>query len=280
MRQLLLSQPRDDYRELLELTVIFLGGIPARGVKFMAPGAIHHARWMAKALYSLKIWLFRGQFKLTAREEKGLHDVCMFVVLLYVSAWFTAPYAASSPRNDLRFLKQLCTYNNQAIAKVASHKFAGHLWYLSEELVGLAFFDTDISVEIKRAMVRAMNDRDGLNDPPKRVQVNTTTCSAMSIEDFVTKNTRLFFERLGLSQEFLSCDPDVWMLREDYQEGLNTVKHLRVVNDNAERGVALIEEYNSIITKKENQKQYLLQVVKDHRTQFPDCLKRTIMAHD
>ena len=49
------AQPREDYRELLELAVIFLGGQPARGVRFMEPGAMHHARWMSKALYSVKI---------------------------------------------------------------------------------------------------------------------------------------------------------------------------------------------------------------------------------
>jgi hypothetical protein len=31
-------QPRDDYPELLELTVIFLGGTPPRGVHIMASG--------------------------------------------------------------------------------------------------------------------------------------------------------------------------------------------------------------------------------------------------
>lgn len=40
--------------ELLELTVLFLGGVPPRGERFMAPGAMHRARWMAKLLYCLK----------------------------------------------------------------------------------------------------------------------------------------------------------------------------------------------------------------------------------
>ena len=34
--------------------------------------------------------------------------------------------------------------------------------------------------------------------------------------------------------------------------------------------MALIEEYNSILTKDEEQKQFLLQVVEDHRERFPD----------
>ena len=48
-------QSRDDYRELLELTIIFLGGTPRRGIHFMYPGAIHRARWMARAIYCIKM---------------------------------------------------------------------------------------------------------------------------------------------------------------------------------------------------------------------------------
>jgi len=36
--------PREDYRELLELTIIFLEGVPPRGLSFKIPVAIHHAR--------------------------------------------------------------------------------------------------------------------------------------------------------------------------------------------------------------------------------------------
>ncbi|KAK2716028.1 hypothetical protein QYM36_010560, partial [Artemia franciscana] len=54
------SQPRDDYKEFLELVLIFLGATPARGVRFMSPGAMHHARWMSKVIYSLKIWMFKA----------------------------------------------------------------------------------------------------------------------------------------------------------------------------------------------------------------------------
>ena len=43
-RHLDTDQPRDDYRELLELSVIALGGIPKRGTRFYRPGALHHAR--------------------------------------------------------------------------------------------------------------------------------------------------------------------------------------------------------------------------------------------
>ena len=42
------KQLRDDYREFLHLSIIFIGEVPPNGVRFMAPGAMHHARWMSK----------------------------------------------------------------------------------------------------------------------------------------------------------------------------------------------------------------------------------------
>ena len=66
------SHLREDYRELLELSIIYLGGEPPRGRRIRKPGAMHHARWMAKAIYAFKIFLFRAQFKLTMKEERAL----------------------------------------------------------------------------------------------------------------------------------------------------------------------------------------------------------------
>jgi hypothetical protein len=58
----------------------------------------------------------------------------------------------SAPRNDLAFMKSLTGYANQTVAHVASEKFGNHLWYLSEELISLAFFDESVSTETKRKM--------------------------------------------------------------------------------------------------------------------------------
>lgn len=35
-------QTRDDYKEFLELTLIFIGINPSRGVRFRKPEAVHH----------------------------------------------------------------------------------------------------------------------------------------------------------------------------------------------------------------------------------------------
>jgi len=273
-----IGQPRDDYKELLELAIVFIGGIPPRGVHFMAPGAMHHARWLAKAIYALKIWLFQKQFSLTAREERELLNICIFVVVIYFKAWFTAPFAASAPNNDFQLLKNLVEYEreNAAISSVACKKLEGHLWYLSEELVGLSFFDDALSVETKREMVLAINEHEGTEDPPKRLmKMNVTGLVNMTVANFVTKNTSNFFRKLGIQYGFIDVDPELWNDRDDYRQGRDIVHQLKVVNDIAEQGVALIEEYNSILTNDEDQKQYLLQIVQDHRKRFPNCNKRT-----
>lgn len=55
-------------------------------------------------------------------------------------------------------------------------------------------------------------------------------------------------------------DPDFWKDDENYKKARDVVAELKVVNDTAERGVKLMDEFNSKFTKNEDQKQYLLQV--------------------
>lgn len=74
------STPRADYKELLQLCYIFLGGTLVETPHFRAPGAMHNARWMARAIYCLKIFLFKDQVKLTSSEQSGLEN---FAYLLH-----------------------------------------------------------------------------------------------------------------------------------------------------------------------------------------------------
>lgn len=168
------QQPREDYRELIELIVIFLGGTPPRGISFRAPGAIHHARWMSKAIYSLKIFLFRDEFNMTAKEKVGFRDICVFLVTLYVKAWNQAPIAAKAPSQDLQFLKDLYEYRkiDKNISRVTLHKFCNHLWYLVPETVALSFFDEHITIETKKLMVESLKFNDSTDESMKKLIIN------------------------------------------------------------------------------------------------------------
>ena len=272
-----IHQPRDDYRELLELAIIFLGGTPRRGVHFTAPGALHRARWMARIIYSFKMWMFRSQFKLKAGEEKGIFQFLLFICDVYIEAWFQAPRAVTAPANDLRLLRQLSEYRNQAIRQATVTAFNRHLWYLSEITIGLAFFDPQIDFSEKQTMISNMQRvQAGSDHPPPRLDSKFVDAS-QPLSAFVTTNTRKFFEILQLSDAFLKLSPEQWKENSDYVASEQIVSALTVVNDSVERGVKLIQDYNSLLTKNEEQKQYLLQVVQEHRHKFPDSKKGTLL---
>ena len=63
-------QPRDDYKEFIELSIIIIGGIPPRVIQFRFPVALHRARWMATAIYAMKIWMFKSQFHLSIQDKR------------------------------------------------------------------------------------------------------------------------------------------------------------------------------------------------------------------
>jgi len=57
--------PREDYKEMIELCLLILGfplSDDAKQYHFRLPGAYHMARWMAKDIYCMKIYLFRNEF--------------------------------------------------------------------------------------------------------------------------------------------------------------------------------------------------------------------------
>lgn len=270
---------RGDYRELVELCLIFVGGTPRGGAHFRTPGAMHHARWMSKVLYAMKMWMFRGQFRLTVKEERGLKAMCLFTARVYVQAWTNASLPAAAPRSDLQLLKKLDAYKDTVVAKAAVSKLASHLWYLSPEMVALALFDQEVTTETKRHIVRAIKDDpedDAGDTPPNKATVPRGAIAECKIEDFASSSTMSFFGKMNMEHAFLDVDPEEWMAREDYKEAEEVIRSLAVTNDHAERGVALIQEYNNILTKDDEQQQFVLQVVADHRKRFPKCVKRML----
>ena len=267
------QHPRDDYRELLELSIIVLGGQPKRGIRITRPGALHRARWMAKIIYAVKVFLFRDQdkFQLTQAELSRIKRFVEFSVSTYVAPWYKAPCPTSAPAQDLALLKSLLAYPDTDVAKATSATLGRHLWYLSERLVALAFFDDNVSLATKRDMVKASKEQEGSEDPPRRATVDTreATFTNKTIADFVTTGSMKLLQLMSIDMTFLASDPAAWNKDPAYLDAQRRIRALRVVNDFAERGVAMMQTYNLALTKDEGQKQYLLQVVEAHRRSFP-----------
>ena len=98
------------------------------------------------------------------------------------------------------------------------------------------------------------------------------------LSDFVSRNTRKFFVGLDVNQDFLEEDPSTWGTNDGYIQAQTQARPLKVVNDAAERGVALCQSFNGVLTNQEEQKQFLLQIVEKHRRDFPDSNKSTVVG--
>lgn len=99
--------------------------------------------------------------------------------------------------------------------------FSRHLWYLNEELAGLAFFDDDVDENIKLQMVKNMLTKNG-NGNDVRFDPATNILNK-ELPDFVTQNTKHVFEALNLNEEFLNHHPNKWNSNTSYIENKKTV---------------------------------------------------------
>ncbi|KAG0716961.1 hypothetical protein GWK47_008414 [Chionoecetes opilio] len=102
----------------------------------------------------------RGVCAHQAREEE-LIRFTTFIVTTYVEPWMSAHCSTSAPATDLALLKALAAYRDKEIGRASGKVMARHMWYVSEELVGLSLFDEATVVEEKRAIVSAMQQRLG-----------------------------------------------------------------------------------------------------------------------
>ena len=83
--------PRRDYKEFLELAKIILGSSIDRNKSYsyqiQCPWADHHARWMSKSIYLLKMELLGHQLKdLHWKTNKKVTKMSLFVFFAYLEA--------------------------------------------------------------------------------------------------------------------------------------------------------------------------------------------------
>lgn len=278
-------QVRDDYKELLILALLVIGEKApdykigtSRTYIIHSCGALHRARWMSKLIYSFKIYLYRSQFVLVDKELSGLKRFIVFVLVVYIKNWYQAPCALTAAKNDLQLFQQIAQFEaiDSDISKSAMKTFSRHTWYLGEELIGIAFFDSSLDVSEKQLMVEALKKR-GRASPAVRPKIIVKNVMSYRISDFVTSNTLSIFRTLNISPEFLSTDPSTWSSREDYIAARGIIKSLSVVNDAAERALGHATVFNDQHMADEDQWQCLLRGVEHQRKIFPDSNKKTIL---
>ena len=97
-----------------------MGGDFENKIKIRPPGAMRQARWMARAIYSLRICLLQSQYKKSVEEKQAVQDVCLFIAAVYVKPWIGFSLAVKAPNQD--FFEEPKKYESmdKLISKTAS----------------------------------------------------------------------------------------------------------------------------------------------------------------
>ena len=147
--------PGEDYREFIQLAALIVG-LDIK-VTIRKPAGLHRARWMAKAIYSMKIeLLLRGNeavIKLTASELRSIHRFNRFVVCVYFQSWFTSRIVEDAPVNDVQLIQRLNAYDDQVLRDCGLNMMKRHSWYISQELATLALFSHRLSSDEKTLLI-------------------------------------------------------------------------------------------------------------------------------
>ena len=135
--------------------MLFILGGECSKFNLKKPGACHHARFMAKAIYILRISIFSWIYcRLTLRQTTSLERIVMFILALYGKYFLQSSLTVAAPKLDILFIKHLTMYKNIDIdiANCVLQSVKRHLWYLTPESVPLSLFDKDVSIEEKQMM--------------------------------------------------------------------------------------------------------------------------------
>ncbi|KAL4710125.1 hypothetical protein ACJJTC_016527 [Scirpophaga incertulas] len=143
----------------------------------------------------------------------------------------------------------------------------------------LSLFDEEIDTKTNTKMINNLN-RDESSDSSKRYVPSkeeiTQNLFDMTLDDFVNQRSKRFLSRLQIDDSFLWEDVSSHFGNPAFLETRRRLSRLKVANDTAERAVKLMQNFNGLITAKEEQKQFLLRCVQEHRNLYPDCKKTTL----
>ena len=138
------------------------------------PGADHHARWMSKCIYFLKLFLLSDQFpqsQLSWQKKKKVETMAIFIIFPYLQSWFTSPSLLGAAQNDLDLFKRLQKFSkiDKKITSATSSVLSRHPWYLTEELIPVSLFNISLPVEERTGQkdwIPPSSQSEGLQAPP------------------------------------------------------------------------------------------------------------------
>ena len=285
---------KDDYQEILRLTLVLLGALPENySFSVRPPGSISHARWMAKILCEFKIVMFSSQLielELITNEDASLHQqLVLFLIFYYVKPWMTATQSRNAPVNDLELVNTLkkipChLLKNHSLFKSMGDamfsKLEDHLWYLSEELVVLSLFSDKLDEvqkdKCRKAMLKHYTEDLGV---VKGKLIIPEISNIKSIENLFGKESWRLLRLCGIQgKSFLKNPASTWKDCSEFKLMQNIASNFVVVNDAAERAVLLAKMIQNKLTKNSEAKHTLVNIIPELRN-FSDFKKKNIFKN-
>lgn len=228
---------RDDYAELIDLCLKFFGIRTKKS--FMVPGSMSKARWMAKAIYGMKMFLFREDLNLDADFEHQLMEFALFVSIIYCKHWNRSTNIFDAPVNDLTLIKELREYSihNADVANAVLATLKNHLWYLGEELSVFSLFSDKVTNDEKNRMRLRFTSRTCPERSENSVRLRNFN-DGLQLSDLITNRSRFVFCLLDLDTTFLLEKSETWNSNKNYKKARKIIQDLiPVVNDLAERAL-------------------------------------------
>ena len=219
------------------------------------PGADSHARWMSKAIYTLKLTLLQHQFSDIPWHKK--RKMIFFIVFVYLESWFCSSSLFTATSEDPQL--------HQCIQKFSKFRKKRHTCYLTQEVVPLSLFNTSISEGIQNELAGKISILPDYDLPVVKPALPSIS-SKSTHPDYIEPRSTVLFFILIIPYTYLT-DPE-WRQRPEYTQVKQALKNLMPVNDSCQRALALATKFNDLITKDEQSYQDLVLVVEAHRKKF------------
>ena len=285
---------RGDHRELLELIVVYLGGVVLRPRKnkepqpivpyiLSRPIATNQTRFMGIGNHELKIALLLNDFE---QDEEGREQslaLAEIMMLLHAPYFLKARLATAAPRLDRDYYKDLLQYRDlhapgslryrMTEKMIESH--LRHTWYITEELAVFSLWDEDLPPRDRKAVANALLH---CEPPPEwsigkpHLPTGPELGANPRLQDRVGPRSHLLFHLLRVGTNWLSRPVRAWSTDPEYMRMQAWLRNLKVVNDCAERCIKDITEYANVCKDSVHRDNIIL-VVQDHRYVLRDITR-------
>jgi len=112
------------------------------------PGAISEARYMADALYIIKMNLLSSQLQLSDEDAEGIRKMAVFVALFYAPYFLRAELASSAAWDDLCYFREMVSLSElpdyRGIAEAVIKSLQRHTTYMEPSALVFSLFSDDV----------------------------------------------------------------------------------------------------------------------------------------